>query len=127
MRWSGQPSESVNESSQQPAVGQTDHWVIKKLGILENNLGSLPDPFVLFIFSCVLLFQWLVFFRQTTELTMHVPLFGKDVNRFRENPAIVGFSLCFSQQIFRAFAKLVTTKRPPSDFFIIVRIMSPKG
>ena len=62
MRWSGQPSESVNESSQQPAVGQTDHWVIKKLGILENNLGSLPDPFVLFIFSCVLLFQWLVFF-----------------------------------------------------------------
>ena len=29
------------------------------------------------------LLQWLVFFRQITELTLYLPLFGTEVNRFR--------------------------------------------
>ena len=55
------------------------------------------------------LLQWLVF-RQTTEITLYVQFFSTDINRFRGNPAIAGSSSCFSQKLFRAFAK------PDEDF-----------
>ena len=42
------------------------------------------------------LLQWLVFFRQTTDLIVYVPLFSTD---------FTGSSPCFSQKLFRAFAK----------------------
>ena len=64
----------------------------------------------------------IVFFRLTTELTLHVPLFGAEVNRFRGNPVIAGSSPCFSQKLLRPFAKADEAKRPLSIvliFFII--------
>ena len=49
------------------------------------------------------LLQWLFFFRQTTELTLHVPFFSTDFNRFRGNPA--GSSPCFSQKLIRSIGE----------------------
>ena len=64
--------------------------------------------------------QWLVFFffRQTPELTLYVPLFSTDFNRFRGNPALAGSSRCLSQKRFRAFAKPDETEGTPCQFFL---------
>ena len=40
----------------------------------------------------------LFFFRQTTDLTLYVPLFSTEVNRFRGNPVVADPSPCFSQK-----------------------------
>ena len=37
---------------------------------------------------------------QTSELILHVPLSGTEVNRFNANPAVASSSPCFSQKIF---------------------------
>ena len=64
------------------------------------------------------LLHWLVFFRQTTDLIVYVPLFNTDFTRFTVNPAVTGSSRCFSQKLFRAFAKADETEGPPlSNFF----------
>ena len=51
------------------------------------------------------LLQWLVFFRQTTELILYIQLFSTDFSRFRGNPAVAYSSPCFNQKLFCAFAK----------------------
>ena len=63
------------------------------------------------------LLQWLVFFRQTTDLMVCVPLFSTDFTRSTVNPAVTGSSPCFSQTLFRAFAKAERLKGPLFQFF----------
>ena len=63
------------------------------------------------------LLQWLVFFRQTTDLIVYVPLFSTDFTRFTVNPATTGSSPCFSQKLFRAFAKADETEGFPLSIF----------
>ena len=55
----------------------------------------------------------LFFFRQTTYLIVYVPLLSTDFTRFTVNPAITGSSPCFSQKLFRAFAKADGTEGSP--------------
>ena len=64
------------------------------------------------------------FFNRTTDLTRYVPLFSTDVNRFTGNPAVTGSSPCFSQKLFRAFAKADETERSLFHFFSTVRLFS---
>ena len=61
------------------------------------------------------LLQWLVFFRQTTDLIVYVPFFSTDFTRFTVNPAVTGSNPCFSQKQFRAFAEADETE----GFFFI--------
>ena len=67
------------------------------------------------------LLQWLVFFRQTTEL---LSVFGTEVNQFRGNPAVTGSSPCYSQKLFRAIHLQNRTrlKGLPFQFFGFVRL-----
>ena len=54
---------------------------------------------------------------------MYVPLFSTDFTLFTVNPAVTGSSPCFSQKIFRAFAKADETEGSPlSIFFGTVRL-----
>ena len=53
-----------------------------------------------------------LFSRQTTDLIAYVPLFSTDFTRFTVNPAVTGSSPCFSQKLFRAFAKADETEGP---------------
>ena len=58
-----------------------------------------------------------LFFRQTTELTLYVPLFSTVVNWFSGNPEVARSEPCFSQELFRAFAKPGETKGSPLSIF----------
>ena len=60
------------------------------------------------------------FFRQTTELTLYVPLSSTDFNRYRRNTADAGPSPCFSQKLFRAFANLDEIEGSPVSIFSAV-------
>ena len=51
--------------------------------------------------------------------TLYAPLFSTDFNRFRA--AVAGSSPCFSQKLFRAFAK------PDETEGLLNFFMSPKG
>ena len=65
--------------------------------------------------------QWLVFYflRQTTELIVYVPLFRTDFNRFTGSS-----SPCFSQKLFRAFAKADETEGSPFSIFSTLQLFS---
>ena len=60
-----------------------------------------------------------IFFRQTADLIVNVPLFSTDFIRFTVNPAVTGSSPCFNQKLFRAFAKADETEWsvPSFNFF----------
>ena len=68
------------------------------------------------------------FFRQTKELTLYSPLFSTDFHHFTGNPTVMGSSPCFSQKLFRAFAKASPlqffsgTKRLFSNCFCLQRV-----
>ena len=64
-----------------------------------------------------------LFFRQTTDLIVYVPLLSADFSRFTVNPAVTGSSPRFSQKLFRAFAKPDETEGSP--FFGTVRLFFP--
>ena len=51
-----------------------------------------------FLVKSARLLQWLVFFCQTTELTLYVPLFSTDFNRSRGNPGAQRQLESFSQE-----------------------------
>ena len=64
--------------------------------------------------------QWLVFFsffRQTTDLIVYVPLCSTTFTLFTVNPAVTGSSPCFSQNLFRVFAKADETEGSPLSIF----------
>ena len=66
------------------------------------------------------LLQWLfifLFFRQSTDLIAYVPLFSTDFTRLTMNPAVTSSSPCFSQKLFRAFAKADETEGSPLPIF----------
>ena len=73
------------------------------------------------------------FFRQTTDLIVHVPLFSTNFIRLRGNPVVKGSNPCFSHKLFRALAKADETEGSPlSISFGTVRVfskisLSPKG
>ena len=50
------------------------------------------------------------------SLTLFVPLFGTEVNRFSGNLAVAGSSPCFTAKLFRAFAKPDVTEGSFFDF-----------
>ena len=78
---------------------------------------GLPSIFLIFCsadFGRSVLF----FLRQTTELTLYIPLFSTDFIRFKGNPVVAGSSHCFSQKLFCAFVKPDETKGSPFRFFL---------
>ena len=60
---------------------------------------------------------FLLFFCQSTDLIVYVPLFSTDFTRFTANPAVTDSSPCFSQKLFRAFAKADQTEGSPLSIF----------
>ena len=74
-------------------------------------------PFLVgaFLVKRAQLLQWLVFFffRQTTDLILHVSLCSRDLARFTVKPAVTGSSPCFIQKLVRAFAKADETEASP--------------
>ena len=98
-----------------------------RLDDFNNNLFNFQSTFTFLNprFSSRLL-QWLVFFRQTTDLIVYIPLFSTDFNRFTGNPAVTGSSPCFSQKLYRAFAKTDETEGSPLSFFSDTATFSKK-
>ena len=61
-----------------------------------------------------------LFYRQTTQLTLYVPLCSTGFIQFRVNLAVAGSSPCFNKKVFRTFEKPDET----SMFFDTVRLLS---
>ena len=56
----------------------------------------------------------------SSDLIVYVPLFSTDFHRLTVNPAVTGSSPCFSQKLFRAFAKANETEGSPLSIFSAV-------
>ena len=91
--------------------------------IFSSNTAVLVGAFLV---KRVRLLQWLVFFFFFSS--DHRPhrvctLFSTDFTRFTVKPAVTGSCPCFSQKLFRAFAKTYETEGSPlSIFFGTVRL-----
>ena len=66
--------------------------------------------------------QWPVFFRQTADLIVYVPLFTTDFNRFTGNPRVRAPAL--ARNFFEHLRKRTRLKGPLLNFFGIVRLFS---